>query len=134
MTTATSLAPETRVEATLPVVVTLRLEGLVAGVLAVAAYAMLGASWWLFAALILAPDLAMLGYVRGPRSGAAVYNLAHTYVLPVVLGALGFGIHLPLLMAVAAIWVAHIGFDRAMGYGLKLGDFKATHLSLPTRR
>jgi hypothetical protein len=35
----------------------------------------------------------------------------------------------PALLAVALIWIAHIGFDRLLGYGLKyISDFKHTHL------
>jgi hypothetical protein len=107
----------------------LRAEGLLVGVAAIAVYTWLGASWWLFAALILAPDLSAFGYMRGPRTGAAWYNAAHTYVAPAVVGLAGTFGHLPLLLAVALIWTAHIGLDRAMGYGLKLpGGFKVTHL------
>lgn len=112
-----------------PVGLVLRAEGLLIGIAAIAAYTWLGASWWLFAALILAPDLAMFGYLRGPRTGAAWYNAAHTYVAPAALGLAGYFGHLPLLLAVALIWTAHIGLDRAMGYGLKLPDgFRWKHL------
>lgn len=108
----------------------LRGEGLIALGAAVAVYAMLGASWWLFAALFLAPDLAMLGYLGGRRIGAHVYNAAHTYIAPALLVGVGVVGHWPLLFALAAILVAHIGFDRALGYGLKYADdFKSTHLS-----
>jgi len=63
----------------------LRAEGLGVALASVAAFAWSGASWLLFAALILAPDLSMLGYLAGPRRGAAVYNAIHTYLGPVVL-------------------------------------------------
>ena len=81
----------------------LRGEGLVALGAAVAAYAMLRASWWLFAALFLAPDLAMLGYLGGRRIGAHVYNAAHTYIAPALLVGVGVVGHWPLLFALAAI-------------------------------
>lgn len=108
----------------------LRAEGL--GVLAAACwtYAATGGNWWLFAALFLAPDLFMLGYVRGPRAGAAAYNLGHTYLVPLALLGLGHLAALPLLMALGLIWAAHIGLDRMLGYGLKYPwAFKATHLA-----
>lgn len=109
--------------------IVLRTEGLLIGVAAIAAYTWLGASWWLFAALILAPDLSAIGYARGPRTGAAWYNGAHTYLAPAILALAGALGHLPLLFALALIWTAHIGLDRAMGYGLKLpGGFRQTHL------
>jgi hypothetical protein len=37
----------------------------------------------------------------------------------------------PIAFGLAAIWVAHIGLDRVLGYGLKLeGGFEQTHLGL----
>lgn len=105
-----------------------RLEGLAALGLGVAAYACLGQSWLVFALLCLAPDLTMLGYVRSPRLGALTYNLGHTYAMPAVLALLGL-VAGPLAYGLAAIWVAHIGFDRLLGYGLKRpGSFEDTHL------
>jgi hypothetical protein len=108
----------------------LQAEGAVALTAAVAAHSVTGGSWWLFGALFLAPDLAMLGYLAGRRAGALSYNLAHTYILALGLSALGWGLGQPLLVSLGLIWVAHIGFDRMLGYGLKYPDgFKATHLS-----
>ena len=105
-----------------------RLEGLAALALGVAAYAWLGQSWWVFALLFLAPDLAMLGYLRSPRLGALTYNLGHTYAAPALLALAGLALG-PLAYGLAAIWTAHIGFDRLLGYGLKLETgFEQTHL------
>ncbi len=97
----------------------LRLEGGAVFLLALAAYAHLGASWWLFVALILAPDLALLAYLRDERTGAYVYNTAHTYLGPALLGALGYFAGWNVLVAVAVIWAAHIGIDRLLAFGLK---------------
>ncbi len=47
------------------VVTLLRLEGLVVAAISAVLYARTGASWWLFAALWLLPDLSMLGYLTG---------------------------------------------------------------------
>lgn len=105
-----------------------RLEGVAALAFGAAAYAWLGQSWWIFAALFFAPDLFMLGYLRSARLGAVSYNLVHTYAAPALLAAAGLAIG-PMAYGLAAIWVAHIGFDRALGYGLKLeSGFEATHL------
>ncbi len=88
-----------------------------------------GGDWRLFAVLFLAPDLSMLAYLRGPAVGAAGYNLAHTYALPAALSALALA-GLAWAVPVALIWAAHIGFDRALGYGLKdRTGFGVTHLS-----
>lgn len=108
----------------------LRAEGLAVLVASVWAYAALGSGWWLLAVLILAPDLSMLGYLAGARIGAALYNAAHTYVVPLALLALGQSGAVPLGTALGLIWAAHIGMDRVLGYGLKYPwGFKATHLS-----
>jgi uncharacterized protein DUF4260 len=105
----------------------LRLEGIMAILLAVALYAHEGGSWLLFASLFFAPDISFAGYLAGPRVGAGLYNVAHSYVGPLALAAtmLGTGTGL----AVALVWAAHIGFDRALGYGLKYpSGFGDTHL------
>ena len=107
----------------------LRLEGLAAFAASAALYAHAGLSWPLFAVLFLAPDLAMLAYLLGPRIGAGAYNVAHAYALALPLALLGFLAGRPAVMAVALIWIAHIGFDRALGYGLKYPTgFGDTHL------
>lgn len=106
----------------------LRAEGLAELAAAIALYAALDGSWWSFALLFLAPDLAMLGYLGGPRLGAFAYNAAHSYLGPVALGLLGVALA-PALTPFAAIWAAHVGFDRALGYGLKRASgFRDTHL------
>lgn len=126
-----SLAPS-RAEPTLAaggVRALLRLEGFAAFATALALYRHGGFSWPVFALLFLAPDLSMLAYLAGPRAGAIGYNLAHTYVaaLPLVLVAFVGGI--PAAMAGGLIWIGHIGFDRALGYGLKYSTgFGDSHL------
>ena len=111
----------------------LRMEGAAAALLAIGLFASSGASWWLFALLILAPDLSMAGYLRGPRTGAVIYNLGHGYGPPIAMLAAGSvagaATGAGLLVEIAAIWMAHIGLDRMMGYGLKHPDgFRSTHL------
>jgi hypothetical protein len=112
------------------VTVLLRLEGLALGLLCVWLFKNLHQSWWMFAALILAPDLSMLGYLAGPRIGAAVYNAVHNWLTVVLwffaawylLGD-NFSLALPVILG------AHIGIDRALGFGLKLpSGFRDTHL------
>jgi uncharacterized protein DUF4260 len=71
----------------------------------------------------------MVAYAAGPRVGAAAYDLVHTCALPVVLGVVGVVANADAAVAVALIWVTHIGVDRAIGYGLKYpSGFKDTHL------
>ncbi len=107
----------------------LRLEGLVVLLLATWLYSLHGAGWLIFVVLFFVPDLSMLGYLRDPRLGAMTYNVAHTYAVPLLLiGAAVLAGH-PALLAAGLIWVAHIGLDRMLGYGLKLPTaFHDTHL------
>lgn len=109
----------------------LRIEGLALGLLCVWLYKTFHQSWWLFAALFLVPDISMLGYLAGPRVGAYVYNSVHSWTTAVVFFFVVwvfFG-GSTLLLSLPFILGAHIGFDRALGYGLKLPTgFKDTHL------
>jgi hypothetical protein len=107
----------------------LRLEGLAAFAVSTALYARSGGGWGMFLLLILAPDLSMIGYAAGPRAGAAAYNAAHSYALPLALAAVGLAAGSGRAVAVALVWTAHIGIDRAIGYGLKYpSSFQDTHL------
>jgi Domain of unknown function (DUF4260) len=109
--------------------VLLRLEGGALFALATFLFWKTGTSWWLYAILILAPDLSLLGYLAGHRIGAMVYNALHTIVGPAILGAAGFLLPSFDMIAIALIWIAHIGADRMFGLGLKYSEgFGYTHL------
>jgi uncharacterized protein DUF4260 len=99
---------------------------LVAGVLA---YWRVGGNWLLFAALLLAPDISMLGYLLGPRIGASIYNLAHMALWPAALILLGWFGGQSLALAIGLIWLCHLGMDRVLGFGFKYPTkFQDTHL------
>ena len=84
---------------------------------------------------LFVPDASMIGYLAGPRVGAVTYNLVHNWVLALALLALGFGLRSDPLILAGAIVFAHVGADRALGYGLKLPtDFRDTHLGRIGRR
>src|ERR1700754_4524403 len=107
----------------------LRAEGFALFALCIFVYSKLGISWWLFGALILAPDLSAAGYLRGPRFGAQLYNAFHATVLPIILGICGYVLEWQLGIALGTIWLAHIGMDRMLGFGLKYeSGFGDTHL------
>ena len=109
--------------------VLLRVEGGVLLALSVLLYSLNGEGWLVFVLLLLAPDLSALGYLAGPRVGAAVYNAFHTYALSAALAAFGLLGGGSVVVAVALIWFAHIAMDRLLGYGLKYPTgFKDTHL------
>lgn len=107
----------------------LRLEGLTLVIGALAGFATTGRTWWLVPALLLLPDVAALGYLWNTRVGAHLYNLSHAAPVPVALAGIGIWQHESLVLAIALIWLAHIGMDRAMNYGLKYpDDSRHTHL------
>ena len=108
----------------------LRLEGAALLVATVLLYREHDAPWLLFAVLLFAPDLSMLGYLAGTRIGAIAYNVVHTTVLPIALGVTGVLAGSDLAISLGLIWLAHIGLDRTIGYGLKYPEgFKDTHLA-----
>jgi len=107
----------------------LRLEGLILFAVMMLLYVHWGASWWLFALLFLAPDFSFIAYLAGPKIGALVYNAAHSTMAPIALMALGIALIAPMMLSLATIWLAHIGIDRSLGYGLKYSaGFAFTHL------
>lgn len=108
----------------------LHLEGLAILLASVVLYGQISGDWLLFIVLLFVPDVAMAGYLLNTRTGAIVYNLVHTIIAPLVLLLIaGPVLSNTLLTALALIWLAHIGIDRAVGYGLKYPTaFKDTHL------
>ena len=108
----------------------LNIEGMAALGFGMVAFWQLDVTWWLFGLLLLAPDLSMLTIPLGKRVSAFSYNVFHTYASPAILALAGFLASENLLLAIAAIWVCHIGLDRTLGYGLKYAarDFKETHI------
>jgi hypothetical protein len=107
----------------------LRAEGIATFAAGLAGFLFLGLPWWAFLLLLLLPDVSMVGYLRGPRVGAMVYNLAHNLATGVAVAGVGLAIGSVPLAAAGAILVAHSGMDRMLGYGLKLpSSFQDTHL------
>ncbi|AVT82123.1 DUF4260 domain-containing protein [Rhodopseudomonas sp. P1] len=107
----------------------LRAEGLAVFAGCTLFYVISDAPWELYALLFFAPDLGFLGYLAGPKVGAVVYNVLHSTIGPLLLAIAGIVLVVPYAGTVAMIWLAHIGFDRALGYGLKYKTgFRFTHL------
>jgi Domain of unknown function (DUF4260) len=113
----------------------LRLEGLAAFGAGLVLYAVNGGDWlWAIPALLL-PDISAAGYLVSPRIGTITYNLVHNWAPGFIALALGLWLGSPELQIVAAILIAHVGIDRAVGYGLKLpSSFQDTHLGRMGRR
>ena len=107
----------------------LRMEGAILFALGLYLYRSTGAGWGLFLLLFLWPDLGMLGYFANVKLGASLYNLTHFVALPAALAAVSLLTHRGGLLSFSLIWIAHIEWDRALGFGLKYPTFfKDTHL------
>src|SRR5688500_4542757 len=55
----------------------LRAEGAAVFAAGLAGFLATGAPWYLFVLLLLVPDVSAIGYLRGPRVGAILYNIGH---------------------------------------------------------
>ncbi|WP_097075109.1 DUF4260 domain-containing protein [Ureibacillus xyleni] len=107
----------------------MRLEGLVVFLLALVFYNVNEFSWVLFIILLFLPDVGMIGYAINNTVGAYIYNVFHTYTIPLLLVAVSTLLKIEVLLLIGLVWSAHIGMDRALGYGLKYStEFKDTHL------
>lgn len=107
----------------------LRIEELFLTLLSIYLFSELSFAWWWFPALLLAPDLGMIGYLAGPRLGAYLYNTFHHKALAVALYLAGLLLSFPVLALAGVIILGHSSLDRALGYGLKYDDaFQHTHL------
>ena len=107
----------------------LRFEGLALLSAAAFGYHSQHGNWVLFAVLFLAPDLSMVGYLVSPLFGAICYNVAHTTLLFGMLAGIGYLTNHDVITQIGLIGLAHVGFDRAAGYGLKYPEgFGFTHL------
>jgi len=108
----------------------LHLEGLTLLISVLVLYGNQHFNWWAFVIFLLAPDLSAAFYAINTRIGSIAYNLVHTTIFPLALGLFSFLTGNPLALQIALIWLAHIGMDRAVGYGFKYpSNFKDTHFS-----
>lgn len=107
----------------------LKLEDFAELLLAVFLFTRLDFAWWWFPALILVPDLSMIGYLISTKTGAALYNFVHHKGLGILVGMTGFLMSNQEIMLAGIILFGHSAMDRSFGYGLKYeDDFKHTHL------
>ena len=85
---------------------------------------------WCFFALLLVPDLGILGYRFNNRIGACSYTIFHHRGIAIALYLSGlFFLNRDGLQLAGIIIFSHIAIDRALGYGLKYEKgFKYTHL------
>jgi hypothetical protein len=107
----------------------LRLEGLAAFIAGLVAFGTLGGQWLFLVPLLLLPDVSAAGYLIGPRAGTFTYNAVHNWAFGLAVLGAGLWLAQPAVQIGGAVLIAHVGMDRAVGYGLKLpSSFHDTHL------
>jgi hypothetical protein len=107
----------------------LKLEEAAIFLLTVYVFSTLDFAWWWFPALLLIPDIGMIGYLINPKIGAFFYNLFHHRLVAAAVTFYGLALGNEYWILAGIILFAHISFDRIMGYGLKFNDgFNHTHL------
>lgn len=107
----------------------LKFEDLGTFLLSIFLFGQLDFAWWLYPALLLLPDLSMLGYLLGPKAGAITYNFFHHKLLGMTGWMLGMWLNWPVLALTGLILFGHAAMDRLFGYGLKYpNSFYNTHL------
>ncbi len=106
------------------------MEGLAILALSTYFYFYLHFNWLVFVILLLAPDLSALGYLKNVKVGSILYNLFHTYSIPLAIIIFSVLVNNHFSLMISLIWTAHIGMDRMLGYGLKYPTaFQDTHLN-----
>lgn len=107
----------------------IRLEELGMFLLSILMFAQTGFVWWWFPALLLVPDISIIGYAISNRTGAIVYNILHHKGIAIFMYAVGYLAEERYLELAGAILFGHSSMDRLFGYGLKFFDsFRHTHL------
>ena len=100
--------------------------GVLATGLAIAVVVTQHTSWWQLVVFAIAPDVTLLfaagpGLERGQLHPRAVpfYNAVHRFWAPAVLVAVMAVLMSPGWLAGGLAWIAHIAFDRSLGFGLR---------------
>ncbi|MEO7978596.1 DUF4260 domain-containing protein [Flavobacterium sp.] len=107
----------------------IKLEEIALFILGIYLFSLLSFQWWWFFVLILAPDLSMLGYFFGNKSGAFFYNVFHHKGIALLIYALGCYLNVEIIQLAGIVLFSHSAMDRMFGYGLKYEKgFKYTHL------
>jgi hypothetical protein len=107
----------------------LKLEELAMFLFSIYLFNQLHFAWWWYLALILLPDIGMIGYALNNQIGAACYNLAHHKGIALAVYVTGLYVHSETAQLVGIVLFGHSSMDRMMGYGLKYNQgFRFTHL------
>ena len=107
----------------------IRLEEAAIFLLTLYLFSQLGYEWWVFPVLLFLPDISMIGYLAGNKTGAIIYNLVHHRGTGIIIYLTGVVLTLNPVALAGVIFLAHSTADRVFGYGLKhFEGFKHTHL------
>lgn len=107
----------------------LKLEELAQLAVCIGTLVMHDVPWWAYVLLAFGPDIGMLGYLAGPRTGAFTYNILHHKGLALAVATLGALGWVPPALLAGVVLYGHASLDRLLGFGLKYGDdFRHTHL------
>lgn len=107
----------------------LRSEECLMFLLSIYLFSLLDFAWWWYPALILLPDIGMVGYFFNPKTGAILYNIFHHKGIALTLYLMGIFLINSWLILAGIILFGHSCMDRMFGFGLKYSDsFKNTHL------
>jgi hypothetical protein len=107
----------------------IKLEEMAMLIVSVLALMYLKVPYFYYLILFLGPDISMLGYLLGNKTGAISYNIFHHKGIAMTLFVVGFIYNIWLLQVAGLILFGHSSMDRMMGYGLKTFEgFKFTHL------
>ena len=110
----------------------LRAEGLVAFLSASFLYFHFWGDWSFYIVALILPDIGIAGFLGGTKVGSVIYNVTHTFAIPTALATWLLLSGVPYsntLLLLALVWCAHIGMDRAFGFGLKYPThFSDTHM------
>lgn len=93
----------------------IRLENASVFLVTLCVYLMFDYSLSIFLLLLLVPDVFMLGYLFNKEIGSRIYNIGHTYIVPIFITLIYFLVQEALILQIALIWLAHISMDRAFG-------------------
>lgn len=109
--------------------ISLKLESAAVLIACYVATLVFGYAWWLFFALLLLPDISMVGYAINNKCGAILYNLFHHQGIAILVIGIGWYTEQQMVLLAGIILLGHSAMDRMLGYGLKYATgFQDTHL------
>lgn len=107
----------------------LQLEELAMFLFSIFLFKSLPFAWWVYPALILLPDISMIGYLINEKAGAICYNFVHHKAVAIALMVIGYYLLNDYFLLAGIILFGHSSLDRVFGYGLKyFAGFQFTHL------